>query len=178
MKCPWDIAEEMEAYTRKHGFVSSSCRLTTDEEILLLQMCSSSSRGKLSLSLINRKAFVAAVTTLATIPKDKTLTVRLGKEKPPVVENFDFGADFTILENPKKTMVSAKFFGAAYNRPEEVRTARRLETPFCRAPSSQSHVFCLGRGCIRWNKGPRVYQRGSIFRSRNGFVALRLPTTL
>lgn len=154
MKCPWDIAEEMEAYTRKHGFVSSSCRLTTDEEMLLLQMCSSSSRGKLSLSLINRKAFVAAVTTLATIPKDKTLTVRLGKEKPPVVENFDFGADFTILENPKKTMVSAKFFGAAYNRPEEVRTTRRIRiTIVSCAFLTTACVFCtlVGRGCVWWN---------------------------
>lgn len=95
MKCPWSIAEEMEAYTKKHGYVSSACRLTTDEEMLLLQMCGSASRGHLSLTLLNRKAFVAAVTTLATIPKDKTLTVRLGKEKPPIIENFDFGADFT-----------------------------------------------------------------------------------
>ena len=40
----------------------------------------------------------------------------LGKEKHPVVENFDFGADYTIIENPKKVMVSAKFFGAACSK--------------------------------------------------------------
>ena len=119
MKCPWSITEEMEAYVRKHGFVSSSCRLTTEEEMLLLQLCAPGSRDRLSLSLLNRKAFVGAVTSLSSLPPDKTLTVKLGKEKPPVIENFDFGADNTIIENPKKTMVSAKFFGAAYSRPEE-----------------------------------------------------------
>jgi hypothetical protein len=124
MKCPWSIAEEMESYTKKHEYVSSSCRLTTDEEMLLLQLCSPDGRARLSLTLLNRKAFVGAVTNLATLPKDKTMSVRLGKEKPPVIENFDFGADYTIIENPKKTMVSAKFFGAAYTRPEDV-SARR-----------------------------------------------------
>lgn len=110
----------MEAYIKKHGFVSSACRLTTDEEMLLLELCSPDERGRLSLTLLNRKAFVGAVVSLASLPKDKTLTVRLGKEKPPVIENFDFGADYTIIENPKKTMTSAKFFGAAYSRPEDV----------------------------------------------------------
>lgn len=120
MKCPWSIAEEMEMYTKKHAYVSSACRLTTEEEMLLLQLCGSEAHDRLSLSLLNRKAFVAAVTSLATLPKDKTLSVKLGTEKPPIIENFDFGADYTILENPKKTMVSAKFFGAAYSRPEDV----------------------------------------------------------
>jgi hypothetical protein len=121
MKCPWSIEEEMEAYTKKHGYVSSACRLTTEEEMLLLQLCSPDERGRLSLTLLNRKAFVGAVTSLATLPKDKTLTVKLGKEKPPVIENFDFGADYTIIENPKKTMVSAKFL-SKYSRPQDVST--------------------------------------------------------
>ncbi len=96
--------------------------------MLLLQLCSPDERGRLSLTLLNRKAFVGAVTSLATLPKDKTLTVKLGKEKPPVIENFDFGADYTIIENPKKTMVSAKFFGAAYSRPQDVSTVFFLAT--------------------------------------------------
>ena len=119
MKCPWSITEEMDAYVKKHAHVSASCRLTTEEEMLLLQLCTPGTQGRLSLTLLNRKAFVAAVTTLSTLPKDKTLTIKLGKEKPPTIENFDFGADYTIIENPKKQMVSAKFFGAAYARPED-----------------------------------------------------------
>lgn len=113
----------MEAHTTKHDLVSSACRLITDEELLLLELCSAETRSRLSLTLLNCKAFVAAVTRLATLAKDKSLTVKLGKEKHPVVENFDFGADYTIIENPKKVMVSAKFFGAAYSRPEEVSVA-------------------------------------------------------
>lgn len=120
MKCPWSIAEELEKYVKKHGYVASACRLTTEEELLLLELCGADSRERLSLTLLNRKAFVAAVTSLSSLPQDKTLTVQLGKEKPPSVENFDFGADYTIIENPKKTMTSAKFFGAAYIRPENV----------------------------------------------------------
>ncbi len=88
--------------------------------MLLLQLCKTDAGDRLSLTLLNRKAFVGAVSSLSTLPPDKTLTVKLGKEKPPIIENFDFGADYTILENPKKTMVSAKLFGAAYTRPEQV----------------------------------------------------------
>mmetsp|Transcript_14755 Transcript_14755/g.40767 ORF Transcript_14755/g.40767 Transcript_14755/m.40767 type:complete len:3812 (+) Transcript_14755:277-11712(+) len=123
MRCPWSVTEEMEQYVKKHGYVSSACRLTTEEEMLLLQMCSPNAQGRLSLTLLNRKAFVGAVRTLGSLAKDKTLSVKLGKEKPPVIENFDFGADYTIIENPKKTMVSAKLFGAAYNRPEDEEVA-------------------------------------------------------
>jgi hypothetical protein len=119
MKCPWSIAAEMEEYVKKHIYVSSACRLTTEEEMLLLQLCSPDSRGRLSLTLLNRKAFVTAVTSLASLPKDKTLTVKLGVEKPPIVENMDSGMDTTIFNNHKKLMVSSKLFGAAYSRPEE-----------------------------------------------------------
>jgi hypothetical protein len=127
MRCPWSVVEEMEAYVRKHSYVSSACRLTAEEEMLIIQMCSSEDGRRLPLLLLNRKAFVTAVMALSTLPKDKTLTVKLGKEKPPLIENFDFGADYTILENPKKTMVSAKFFGAAYSRPEEVSVVHFLD---------------------------------------------------
>lgn len=132
MKCPWSITEELEKYIQKHGYVASACRLSTEEEMLLLELCGAESRERLSLTLLNRKAFVAAVTSLSTLPKDKTLTVQLGKEKPPVVENFDFGADYTIIENPKKTMTSAKFFGAAYTRPENVCGIRMIYFDFVR----------------------------------------------
>jgi hypothetical protein len=134
MKCPWSICEELVKYTRKHGYVSSSCRLTTEEEMLLLQLCYSElgSNATLPLTLLNRKAFVSAVVTLATLAADKTLTVKLGTEKPPTIENFDFGADYSIIENPKKTMTSAKLFGAAYSRPEDV-------SPF---GSYRDYLFC------------------------------------
>jgi Protein of unknown function (DUF3638)/Protein of unknown function (DUF3645) len=119
MKCPWSINAEMEEYVKKHIHVSSACRLTTEEEMLLLQLCSPDANGRLSLTLLNRKAFVTAVMSLASLPKDKTLTVKLGVERPPVVENMDTGLDKTIFTNHKKLMVSSKLFGAAYSRPEE-----------------------------------------------------------
>jgi hypothetical protein len=141
MKCPWSITEELEKYIKKHGHVSSACRLTTEEEMLLLQLCNTEDRGHLSLTLINRKAFVTAVTSLATLPPDKTLTVKLGTEKPPIIENFDFGADYTILENPKKTMTSAKFFGAAYSRPEDVSIARAHKKSYVTKNQTNNMLF-------------------------------------
>lgn len=120
MNCPWSVEEEAEEYAKKHHFVSSACRLTTEEELLLLQLCKPDSRGRLSLSLLNRKAFVTAVGSLAALPKGKKLTVKLGTERPPSFDNFDMGHDTTIIDNPRKTLISAKLFGAAYSRPEEV----------------------------------------------------------
>lgn len=121
MNCPWSVQEEMEEYAKKHVFVSSACRLTTEEELLLLQLCEPTARGRLSLSLLNRKAFVTAVSSLASLPKGKKMTVKLGTERPPTFDNFDMGLDTTIIDNPRRTMISAKLFGAAYSRPEEVR---------------------------------------------------------
>jgi hypothetical protein len=119
MRCPWSVAEEMEHYCKKHPYVSSACRLTTEEELLLLQLCAPTARDKLSLALLNRKAYVTAVTGLRNLPPDKSLTIKLGAETTPPFENFDTGPDITILENPKNTMISSKLFGAAYSRPEE-----------------------------------------------------------
>lgn len=123
MLCPWSVAEEMEEYAKKHVHVSSACRLTTEEEMLLLQLCKPDARGRLSLILLNRKAFVTAVSSLSTLPDGKSLTVKLGTERPPTVDNFDRGPDTTIIDNPKKTMISSKLFGAAYSRPEEDQVA-------------------------------------------------------
>jgi hypothetical protein len=98
----------MEEHAKKHVYVYSACRLTTEEEILLMQLCKPDSTERLSL------------TSLATLPYGKSLTVKLGTELSPAIENFDRGPDTTINDNPKKTLISSKLFGAAYNRPEEV----------------------------------------------------------
>lgn len=121
MKCPWSVAEEMEEYVKKHPFVSSACRLTTEEELLILGLCKPYASSRLSLALINRQAYVGAVSSLSMLPPDKSLSVKLGVEKPPTIMNFDDVKDTTIFDNPKKTMISSKLFGAVYSRPEEVR---------------------------------------------------------
>ena len=71
----------MEAHTTKHDLVSSACRLITDEELLLLELCSAATLSYLSLTLLNCKAFVAAVTRLATLAKDKYLMTQTVKFK-------------------------------------------------------------------------------------------------
>lgn len=124
MKCPWSVQEEMKEYVLKHTHVSSACRLSTDEEMLLLQLCSAAMRAKLYPELINRKAFVKAVRTIAQIPQGEMVTVNLSLPQPPKFENFDTkDPDTTILDNPKKTMITSKLFGAAYSRPEDASVA-------------------------------------------------------
>jgi hypothetical protein len=124
MKCPWSIHEEMVEYVRKHANVSSSCRLTTDEEMLLLQLCSAAMRSRLYSELINRKAFVKAVRTLGHIPQGEMVTVNLSLPQAPTIQNFDMEEpDTSILDNHKKTMITSKLFGAAYSRPEDTAVA-------------------------------------------------------
>jgi len=119
MKCPWSVQEELAEYVKKHLYVSSACRLTPDEELFLLKLCSPNARSRLSLQLMNRKAFVSAVKNVHNLPTDKSLTIKLGAVKVPYFENFDSGADRTILDHPRNSMVTSKLFGAAYSRPEE-----------------------------------------------------------
>lgn len=124
MNCPWNVQDEIKEYVRKHAHVSSACRLTTDEEMLLLQLCSASMRSSLYPELINRKAFVKAVKTVGQIPQGEMVTVNLSLPQTPKFENFDVEEpDISIMENPKNTMITSKLFGAAYSRPEDASVA-------------------------------------------------------
>ncbi len=106
------------AHTLAHAKLKR--RLTTAEELLLLKMCTPSVGYRLPIELVNRDAYVSAVHNIGTLPIGKTLSVKVGIDKPPVIENFDSGADTSILDNPKNCMITSKLFGAAYSRPEEV----------------------------------------------------------
>jgi hypothetical protein len=123
MKCPWNVEEEMFEYVAKHSFVSSACRLSKDEEMLLLHLCSNNTRSHLAKELVNRRAFVEAVNTLDQIPPEQSITVNLSLSKKPTFVNFDGEPDVSILDNHKKTMISSKVFGAAYSRPEDASVA-------------------------------------------------------
>lgn len=107
-------------YVKKYDYVSSACRLTTEEELLLLKICTPTLGYRLPTELANRIAYVSAVSNIGTLPVGKTLSVKVGIDKPPVIDNFDNGADTSILDNPKNCMIGSKLFGAAYSRPEEV----------------------------------------------------------
>jgi hypothetical protein len=102
MKCPWSVYEEMMEYVKKYDFVSSACRLTTEEELLLLKLATPSVGYRLPTELVNRSAYVSAVNNIGTLPMGKSLEVKVGIDKPAVIENFDCGADTTILrlQNP------------------------------------------------------------------------------
>jgi hypothetical protein len=109
MNCPWSVHDEMVQYVNKQQFVSAACRLSPDEELLLLKLCQPANGARLSLKLLNRKAYVTAVTTLATLPPNKSVTVKLGSEKPPQYHDFDGEADDTILKDHKKIYSVRKY---------------------------------------------------------------------
>jgi hypothetical protein len=122
MKCPWDIRSELVEYVKKHPYVSSACRLSPEEEILLLKLARGGG-SKLPLTLMNRKAFVTAVSNLDTLNPGDYATVKLGVQKIPPFDNFDSGPDETILRDPKNTMIGSKLFGTAYNRTDQEQLA-------------------------------------------------------
>ena len=86
-------------------------------------MCTPTLGYRLPTELVNRNAYVSAVCNISTLPVGKTLSVKVGIDKPPVIESFDNGADTSILDNPKNCMIGSKLFGAAYSRPEEDQVA-------------------------------------------------------
>uniref|UniRef100_A0A6V2M4H7 ubiquitinyl hydrolase 1 n=1 Tax=Ditylum brightwellii TaxID=49249 RepID=A0A6V2M4H7_9STRA len=124
MKYPGSVREEMTECVRKHAYVSAACRLSAEEELLLLKLCSPSARGRLSAGLINRQAFVSAMGNVNNIPEGKALTVKLVSQQIPHFEDFDQkDLDTTIIDNPKNSMISSKLFGSSYSRPEEEQVA-------------------------------------------------------
>ena len=120
MTCPWSIYDELCHYIRKHEHVSSACRLTSDEEMLLIKLCDLDLDSQASVEILNRKAFVSGVGHLQEIPKDSSITVKFAAKHMPKFENFDVAPDQSILLDPKNSNVGAKIFGAAYSRPDVV----------------------------------------------------------
>ena len=101
-------------YCEKHPHASAACHLSAEEEILLLQLFCPDARDRLSLMFLKRKAHVSAVRSLASLPPDKLLSVKLGGAKPPKFENFDAGADMAILTNQAKSMLVLSIRGCSF----------------------------------------------------------------
>ena len=72
---PWSIYDELRHYIHKHEYVSSACRLTHEEEMLLIKMCSSEMRDHASVEILNRKAFVTGVGHLHELPQDVSIII-------------------------------------------------------------------------------------------------------
>jgi len=122
MKYPGSVREEMTECVRKHAYVSAACRLSAEEELLLLKLCSPSTRARLSAGLTNRQAFLCALGNVHNIPEGKAFTVTLVSQQIPHFEDFDQkDFDTTVIDNSKNNMISSKLFGYSYSGPDEVR---------------------------------------------------------
>lgn len=124
MHCPWSIYEELRHYVRKHEYVSSACRLTHEEEMLLIKLSNTEMHDKPSVDILNRKAFVSATSHLIELPPDASITVKFGAKNVPKYDNFDSGPDKSILMDAKNSNIGSKIFGAAYSRPDVVSISR------------------------------------------------------
>ena len=125
MRIPWSISIELTEYVRKYEAVSSACRLTATEELLLLDSLFESREESASLDphvrveLENRATFVRGVKKLEAgnvAMADRTLSLKI--DGFPKIDNYDSFEDLSILEDSKGS-VAGKLFGATYTRPSE-----------------------------------------------------------
>ena len=106
MQCPWDISNELKEYVKLNRFVSAECRLTTAEEIMLLERCEAQ-----NYMLSNRLQFLRAHTASGT----ETIDLRYPR-RPGFVE-FDTVMDKTCLVLPDKQGLTDKMSTISYSRP-------------------------------------------------------------
>ena len=109
----------MTEYLHKVLCVSSACKLTCEEDILLLRLCAFSTRSRISFKLMNRKAFISTLSSLSVILSDKKwLQGFLNYETNQIWELWS-KSRLTVLKNQKKSMITSRLVGSASSRPEE-----------------------------------------------------------
>jgi hypothetical protein len=123
MKFQFIHAEEMLAYISKHKLVSSSCRLSPEEEIFVLSRIPPEFKN-LHLHMVNRERLINASFNLST----EVQTVPTGKfcpVYPPVCEITDFvnqPVDFDSLDTTKSSFKNflSKLSIVKYNKTESL----------------------------------------------------------
>ena len=133
LSCPWRVAFEMEAYVLKVGHVSPGCRLSIDEEVLLLERSADGSQA--SVELRNRLALLWAL-------KQGAAVVELEVPPRPSVPCFDAVTDASCLDEGARTSGSmiGSFFDAANSRLSAVTYSRPESCAGALAPRAPTAV--------------------------------------
>ncbi len=108
MTWPWDVSLEMLHYLSKLQYVSAPCRLTVDEELMLLQNYCANINYKLS----NRQQFLRAKTDCSS-----SMLVQY-PARTDLSNNFDAVIDKSCLASDSDGILS-KFDNVSYRRPQE-----------------------------------------------------------
>jgi hypothetical protein len=108
MRWPWDVSLEMLHYLSKLKFVSAACRLTVDEELMLLQNYCTDINYKLS----NRQQYLRAKTDCSS-----AMLVQY-PARADLNNSFDAIVDKSCLASDSDGILS-KFDNVSYRRPQE-----------------------------------------------------------
>ena len=104
MICPWDVTSEMEYYLSKISHVSFTCRLSFDEELIILQKV-----NRKSCELVNRYRYLRA------IESNKTF-INTALPRPITIgRQFDSIIDQTVISNDSSIFDS--LHTTSYRRP-------------------------------------------------------------
>ena len=107
LRCQWDVREQLEGYFERFEFLSAVCRLTTDEERVLLDMIP---RKHMSVMLQNRTMFLQA------IERGQTHYNALLPQRPTLEGEFDLVVDRSVMD---EAAFKSTFLTTSYTRPIE-----------------------------------------------------------
>ena len=124
MPCPWHIADEAMTYIRLRVHVSAGCRLTSMEELAVLECCPD---PQMSMEMRNRKEYLLAVQG-AFAGEQLAMTVHY-PPKPLGSVPFDSISDNTCLKPGIFESVIVTVGTYSYKRPIEAATEEVPEQP-------------------------------------------------
>ncbi len=129
-QCKWDLEEQLVNYISKLGSISSTCRLSAQQELQLIQAIPPASKREnlftkvletLSLKEKKAKEMVVPIRSvyLSSVLAGKTTMNVLLPERAPLQDQFDMVVDKSCLI-PHDDSFFSKFSKVSYKRPVEV----------------------------------------------------------
>jgi hypothetical protein len=122
MKCPWDVGQELRTYALKFPYVSAVCRLTAEEEHILLGVAQPMALWPFADCLqrtewSNRHAYVQALIMGQSVANASV------PPRPKFEREWDTVLDKTSVDPSVLAMVANKFTNTSYTRPDECKGA-------------------------------------------------------
>eukprot|EP01050_Picozoa_sp_SAG11_P001054 SAG11_NODE_43_length_20795_cov_11.860456_2_plen_638_part_00 len=118
MQCPWDVDREAQEYIRLRKYVSAACRLTHEDEMQIMDICTSFSH-----QIANRKNYLTAYQSNPSGP-----VVRMEyPKKPRGFLPFDRLVDRTCVQPTLQDAFLGRLGTISYKRPIEIGTPEKPE---------------------------------------------------
>ena len=107
LRCQWSVREQLEGYYERFEYLSAVCRLTFDEERVLLDMMP---RKHMSVTLSNRVMFLQA------IERGQTVYTANLPQRPTLEGEYDLVVDRSVTD---EMAFKSTFLTTSYTRPVE-----------------------------------------------------------